>query len=593
MNATITELKTGSRGQMKLTLGKRATGAAFSLGLDIVTQSLAILAKRGSGKTYTAAVLAEGLLRCKQQVVVLDPTGAWWGLKSSATGKSAGFPVVVFGGDHADLPLEPDSGEIIARAIVEKRFSAIVDLSHLRKGERVRFITAFAEALYRLNRQAMMLIVDEADAVAPQKVMHDEARMLGAMEDIVRRGRIRGIGCTLITQRPQVLNKNVLTQCEVLICLRLGHPKDIAAIKEWVGVHADEGQARAIISSLPALPVGTAWFWAPALDGLCERIAVRKRETFDSSATPKPGEIRAAPTAFAPIDVAQLGAEITATAARAAAEDPKALQKRIRELEAENANLQRSGTPAPEELKRAETAGYDRGVCDARRKFSLFKSEMLKIKASAERVLVYVGSAAPVEFLASDVSPDRQLYPVVPWDAEPAKPKRVRTSAPPARPGPPATTGAPAGGIRRMMIALAQRAGLNARQLGLRAGLSSKSGTFSTYLAKMRASGWLAGDRAGLELTPAGRAALGSYDPLPTGRALLHYWQKELGRSGAARMLDALSDAFPSALTREQLGAGAGISPSSGTFSTYLAKLRTLELVTGGSNLIRLSEELA
>jgi DNA helicase HerA-like ATPase len=79
-------------------------------------------------------------------------------------------------------------------------------------------MTPFLETLYRLNREAMHLFVDEADSIAPQKPFGEEARMLGAMEDVVRRGGIRGIGTTLITQRPAVINKNVLTQCEILCC---------------------------------------------------------------------------------------------------------------------------------------------------------------------------------------------------------------------------------------------------------------------------------------------------------------------------------------------------------------------------------------
>jgi DNA helicase HerA-like ATPase len=139
------------------------------------------------------------------------------------------------------VPLEESAGEVVAQAIVENRFPAVVDLSLFRKGQMIRFMTTFAETLYRLNREAVHLFVDEADAVAPQAKNYggDENRMLGAMEDIVRRGRKRGIGCTLITQRPAVLNKNVLTQCEVLLSLRLVHPKDIDAIEEWVNVHAD------------------------------------------------------------------------------------------------------------------------------------------------------------------------------------------------------------------------------------------------------------------------------------------------------------------------------------------------------------------
>ena len=48
-------------------------------------------------------------------------------------------------------------------------------------------------------------------------------------EDIVRRGGQRGIGCTLVTQRSAVLNKNVLTQAQMLVVLRTIAPQDLAA----------------------------------------------------------------------------------------------------------------------------------------------------------------------------------------------------------------------------------------------------------------------------------------------------------------------------------------------------------------------------
>ncbi len=182
------------------------------LPIDLITQTIAILAKKGSGKSYTASVMAEEMLKARQNIVVLDPTGAWWGLQSSADGKSEGFPVVVFGGDHANIPLEETAGEVIAQSIVEQGFSAVIDLSLFRKGQANRFVATFLETMYRLNRNPIHLFIDEADAFAPQKSFSDEARILGAMEDIVRRGRKRGIGCTMITQRPAVINKNVLTQ---------------------------------------------------------------------------------------------------------------------------------------------------------------------------------------------------------------------------------------------------------------------------------------------------------------------------------------------------------------------------------------------
>lgn len=305
---------------------------SFSLPLDFSGWTQAILAKKGSGKSYTASVEAEELLDAGQQIVVIDPTGAWWGLRSSSDGKSAGYPIAVLGGEHADVLLESTAGEVIADAIAAEHFSAIIDLSLFRKGESLRFMAAFLETLYRKNRDALHLFIDEADTVAPQKPFGEESRVLGACEDIVRRGRIRGIGCTLITQRPQVLNKNVLSQVDMLTALRMHHPKDIAAIDEWVSVHADPKDAKKMIASLPSLPIGDAWVWAPAQD-IFTRARIRSRRTFDSGRTPKPGERTVAPKLLAEVDIKRLGATIAATVERVKQDDPKALRARIAELE--------------------------------------------------------------------------------------------------------------------------------------------------------------------------------------------------------------------------------------------------------------------
>src|SRR3972149_4072912 len=315
-------------------IGKTEDGKKFTLPIELVTQTIAILAKRGVGKTYLGRVMAEEMLRADMQVVAIDPTGAWHGLRSSADGKKAGYPIVVFGGDQKDvLPLEETAGEVIARAIVECGFSAILDLSELSENAKRRFATSFAETLYHLNRNPLHLFMDEADEFAPQKAFKGTERLLGAMENIVRRGRKRGLGCTLITQRPAVLNKNVLTQCEMLVAMRLVSHWDIKPIMEWVNVHADPKQAEKMIRSLPSLPIGTAWFWSPGWGDIFEIIKIRKTFTFDSSSTPKPGQKAVRPKAAAKIDLNKLGKEIAATIERAKADDPKQLKKRIAELE--------------------------------------------------------------------------------------------------------------------------------------------------------------------------------------------------------------------------------------------------------------------
>jgi DNA helicase HerA-like ATPase len=263
----------------------------FSLPAEAVSETFAILAKRGVGKTYTAAVMVEELLKAGLRVVV-DPAVVWWGLRAAADGTGEGLPVLILGGDHGDVPLEVGAGEPIADVVVDEELSVVLDLSHFRKGEQTRFMTDFAERLYHKNRTPLHLVLDEADAFAPQRPLKGQERLLGVVEDLVRRGRALGIGVTLVTQRAAVLNKDVLTQAEVLVALRTIAPQDRDAIDAWIRVHGTPQEREALMASLPSLPVGTAWFWSPGWLDVFTRVRIRRRETFDSSATPRVGVSR-------------------------------------------------------------------------------------------------------------------------------------------------------------------------------------------------------------------------------------------------------------------------------------------------------------
>ncbi|WP_267618501.1 hypothetical protein [Gordonia bronchialis] len=65
--------------------------------------------------------------------MVVDVKGDWWSIRSSADGAGAGLPFVIFGGEHADVPLEAGTGEVIADVIATDQISAVLDLSHLSK----------------------------------------------------------------------------------------------------------------------------------------------------------------------------------------------------------------------------------------------------------------------------------------------------------------------------------------------------------------------------------------------------------------------------------------------------------------------------
>jgi hypothetical protein len=312
----------------------------LSLPDDYVTKTLAILAKRRVGKTYTASVLAEEMVAAKIPWVALDPTGAWWGLRSSADGKKPGLPVVIIGGGHGDLPLERGAGKFIADLVVDHPGWYVIDLSLFESlaAER-QFVTDFADRIYRRKFEKGMdfplhLFVDEADKYIPQRPQPGDQKMLGAFEAIVRRGGIRGFGTTLISQRSAVVNKNVLEQIDTLIVLQMMGTNDRKAVDDILKSEGNEVERKTLMGTLPGLGVGEAWIYEPGGDPpLFDRVQIRERHTFNSSATPKPGQKRVEPSKFAAVDLSAVKDQMAEAIERAEANDPKLLHKRIAELE--------------------------------------------------------------------------------------------------------------------------------------------------------------------------------------------------------------------------------------------------------------------
>jgi len=579
-------------------IGETEAGRPLELPHELVTQTMAILGVRGSGKTNTAVVASEGMLDHNQQVVVIDPLDIWWGLRAAAKGRAKGYPIVVLGGEHADLPLEAGGGKVIADFLVEHAASMILSTRHLSKTAQRQFVTDFAERLYDLKGQSrfrtpMHLAIDEADLFAPQRLFSGMERLFGAIDNLVRRGRASGIGVSLITQRAAVLNKDVLTQCECLVCHRTIGPQDRKAIEAWIEVHDVEGVAKKVLSTLHKLKIGEAWLWSPGWLGLLERVQIRKRRTFDSSATPQIGARIVAPKRLARVDLARLRKEMAATIERARAVDPRALRKRIVDLERE---LKKRPQAAPAEpSSRAIQAALDRHDREWKTRVSNFVAVLKKELRDLRSGTTHIEGMLPSIVAFSPKRPRQtRLAQEARQARRPDSPATSAGSAKKARPLP-AAVALPkkiGGGKQRMLVALAQRPqGLSGRQLGIRAGLFCRSGTFGTYLAELRSNGWIDGDKSLLRITVAGVEAIGSFDPLPTGPDLLAYWLGRLGRGGKARMLRALADAWPQALTKEMLGERADLSHRSGTFGTYLAELRALELASGRDEL-RLADEL-
>lgn len=248
--------------------------------INAATKTFAVLAKRGAGKTWTAAVLAEEFFAANIPFVVFDPIDVWWGLRLQKNGKDKGLPVVVFGLEHADIKIDRDMGKRIAQEITKNNISCVISTFGMPKVAQRHLIAEFSEELLNINHSPRHVFIEEAHEFVPQRVNAGMGKCFSSVEALVVMGRNRGIGVTLINQRAATLNKDVLTQLDTLIALRNVGPQDRKALMEWVEQHSATGDFNKFINSLPSLPTGDAWIWSPEFMGIFKRFKVRDRQTF-------------------------------------------------------------------------------------------------------------------------------------------------------------------------------------------------------------------------------------------------------------------------------------------------------------------------
>lgn len=552
----------------------------LELPLDVVTEAVGIVATRGAGKSFTSAVVLEEAHAAHVPFVVIDPNGVYWGLRSNAKGDGPGLPIYILGGPRGDLPLEPTAGKLVANLVVDSGHSFVLDLSDLPTKTAARtFVADFLDHLHRRksrDRTTLLLVVDEADEFAPQNPRGETARSLGAMETIAKRGRAFGLGIVVITQRTQALNKDVLDLIDTLVVMRQLSERSRAAVKGWIA-DKDVRDESGVIESLQSLPTGTAWVWSPVREILA-KIPVRPIRTFDSYATPKPGEVRVEPSARAHLDLDALGEQMRATVEKAKDSDPAELRRRIRELERTKAVAER----VVEKVVEVERVVEVHLLTDDDRQFlERATSAAAELVGELGLLTIRLEAISAAKLPSAAARPDR---PAVPRPERPARPV-------PAAPRVTAESNgsAPAGDVSRpqqkILDALAWFEAIGVTEprrppLAAVAGVSSKSSGFRANLSTLSGKGlvlYASGGR--VYLSDGGRAIAQPPEISPTIGDLHDAIYNMVSRPQAA-ILQQLVHAYPNPLERDQLAELAGMSPASSGFRANVSTLSGFELVT-------------
>jgi hypothetical protein len=204
---------------MELIIGT-ADGGEFSIDAqELVTGRTCVIAQSGAGKSWGIAVLCETLCKARIGFCLIDTEGEYFSLKDK-------FSVLWIGSDDGcDENIETVDLLPLMKSAVRDSIPVIYDVSETHMQEKV---TKLANILYDIStelRLPYLLIVEEADKFIPQS--KDSIKKI---EEISRRGRKRGLGLLVATQRPALVVKNVLSQCNNQLIGRLTIDNDLKAV---------------------------------------------------------------------------------------------------------------------------------------------------------------------------------------------------------------------------------------------------------------------------------------------------------------------------------------------------------------------------
>jgi hypothetical protein len=576
--------------------GIHLTTDKVALPADAGTQKFNFLGRSGAGKTYAAGKFVEELLDVGNQVVVIDPVGVWWGLRLAANGKDPGIAIPVFGGQRGDKPLTPTAGNLMADVIVDYGQPMVLDVSEMTGGEMRRFIADFATHLLqrkKRSRTPLMVVWDECQDFVPQRVFGDAAKMVGAVERLIKQGRNFGIGTTLISQRPQAVNKDVLNQAEVLVCFQLTGPQERKTIEGWI-VDKDL-EKHDLLEKLPSLEIGHAFFWSPQWLQSLRRVKFLKKRTFDVSATPTLSDAKQVRD-LVPIDLERIEQAMAETVERAKNNDPGHLQGIIRQLRQELTRLQQAKPLTPTKVVTKEVPVINERLLERAAVSTLKAVDAIeRLNEGSGKILgqladIHMRLASAMKATAAP-PPSQAPTPPVFIKAAPPRPVVRPTMRPSAAPVGDGTVNRAA---LRLLQALRSRHPhpLTRVQMAALAGISSHTSTFRNYLSMCRVAEALSEDNDGrFQLTDVGMQQTENEQVPCSPEEVLALWCNKI-TGKAAEMLRYLFNNPGQWFTRAELAAAVGISHETSTFRNYLSMINSPNLVLKSGATISINQDI-
>ncbi|MBW3582705.1 MAG: DUF87 domain-containing protein [Euryarchaeota archaeon] len=160
--------------------------------------------------------------------------------------------------------------------LVQKGRASIVSLKGVPPDIQEVIVARLATLLFESRKGSevppFLFVVEEAHNYCPERGIGN-AVSLGILRTIASEGRKFGMGLCVVSQRPAKVDKNVLSQCNTQIILKVTNPNDLKAI-----VGSVEGVTSDAADEIARLPVGVAMVAGAGL-GMPVLVEVRTRQS--------------------------------------------------------------------------------------------------------------------------------------------------------------------------------------------------------------------------------------------------------------------------------------------------------------------------
>lgn len=531
---------------------------SIDLSTFIGTRAL-ICANSGGGKSYAVRKLLEES-HGKTMSIILDIEGEFKTLREKYD-----FLLI---GDGGDVEIDINSAKLLPRKLLELNISTIIDISDLKRSERILYVKRFLEALMDCPRKLWkpcFVVLDEAHILAGQQ---GKQPSVSSVIDLMTRGRKRGFCGVLCTQRISKLHKDAVAECNNVLIGRTGLDIDMKRASEILGFTSKKDML-----SLRDLDAGEFFVFGTAISRSVKKVKVGRVKTTHPKVGMDLKERIVPPTKKIKNILSQLN-ELPQKA-KTKIKTTIGLKKQVRQLQIELKKTQSSNNISGNVIERIKKQNYEKGFNES--------------KTNENKLIVKINSLQGIINKIKDL-----IYNFNPTNLEKLNLSKINFKSLPINKitdtiietGTKSNFGICAKKIYSFLSSNPDKK-FSKFQLGMLTGYSHKSGGFNNALSILNSHNLISRDGTLIEFGEL------DDDLIIEGNQTLSisYWFSKLGKCPAS-IFKVLLDNPNSTYNKEELAEITSYSSGSGGFNNSLSKLKTLEIIKKEGTLIKLNPEI-